>query len=109
MCTEGDLLCPISWPALRRPANVLYMFSMRIAARDERSWHCLMPVSLLLAPAHVWAADVVPLTRGFYVRREVPCREASNASLDLFIGSGFRYNCRVLSVEKLGNARYRIA
>lgn len=40
------------------------------------------------APAPL-AQDALPITRGFYVPADVPCSEASNATLMLFTGHGF--------------------
>ncbi|MDI1265725.1 MAG: hypothetical protein PS018_20960 [bacterium] len=51
--------------------------------------------------------DIVPLQRGFYVRADTPCKDASNAALDLFLGKAFRFNCTVKSLQKGANG-YRI-
>jgi hypothetical protein len=60
----------------------------------SRSLRPLLAAALLAAglfataPAPL-AQDALPLTRGFYVPVDVPCAEASNATLALFTGQGF--------------------
>lgn len=54
----------------------------------------------------------LPLTRGFYVRSETPCGEASNATLTLLHREGLnssREPCTFKSIEPLGGNRYRVA
>src|ERR1700730_5129918 len=50
------------------------------------------------------AKDIVPLKRGFYVEKDTPCDEASNATLDLFLGRAFRFNCSVTHLQRQGNS-----
>jgi len=50
---------------------------------------------------------ILPLRRGFYVKADTPCGNASNATLDLFLGKAFRFNCAVKSLQKETNG-YRI-
>lgn len=53
------------------------------------------------------ARYIVPLQRGFYVKADTPCEGASRATLDLFLGNVFRFNCQVKSLQKL-DGRYKI-
>lgn len=53
------------------------------------------------------AKDIVPLKRGFYVEKDTPCNEASNATFDLFLGHAIRFNCAVIHLQRQGNS-YRI-
>ena len=50
---------------------------------------------------------IVPLQRGFYVKADTPCEKASKATLDLFLGNVFRFNCQVKSLQKV-DVRYKI-
>lgn len=68
-------------------------------------------ISVLMAGAlikPVEAKDIVPLRRGYYVNRDVPCDRASNATLTLFTGKSFGATCVVDSMDKVGDT-YRIA
>jgi hypothetical protein len=53
-----------------------------------------------------FAKDIVPLKRGYYVDVGTPCNNASNSTLNLFFGRGFR-NCTVLHLQRTGTS-YRI-
>lgn len=48
------------------------------------------------------SADVMPLKRGFYVQSKTACGDASNATLELFLGDRFRANCKRLSLTRKG-------
>jgi hypothetical protein len=57
-------------------------------------------------------SDSLPLTRGFYVSSDIPCAEASNATLLLLRRdalSGARDICRFERIERLGPTTFRIA
>ncbi len=51
-----------------------------------------------------FAKDIVPLKRGSYVEIGTPCNAASNATLDLFLGHAFSFNCTVLHVQHKGSS-----
>lgn len=59
------------------------------------------------ADVRVVAGDIVPLRRGYYVTHGTPCDQASNATLNLFLGNVFYKNCRVTDLARIGEA-YRI-
>jgi hypothetical protein len=54
------------------------------------------------------AADIVPLKRGYYVDAKFPCDQASNATLTLFTGKSFDYNCSA-KVLSLGSGTFKIS
>jgi hypothetical protein len=51
--------------------------------------------------------DILPLKRGFYVEAKTQCEQASNATLDLFLGHVFRFNCELKSLQRQ-NGSYKI-
>lgn len=68
---------------------------------DHRSTACL---ALALGSAFAMAApagaeDIAPLRRGYYVRADVPCERASNATLTLFTGKAFGALCKADEVQ----------
>lgn len=56
------------------------------------------------APAE--AVDTLPLKRGFYVRTDAECSEASHATLALVRRDGITA-CEFVRLERIGEARYR--
>ena len=57
----------------------------------------------LLAPSAAIAADMLPLTRGIYVRADRPCRGASNASIISYWGgkNGLNVAKRSCRIDRL--------
>jgi hypothetical protein len=67
-----------------------------------RSTHLIgaLLIGAAVTSGHIaFAKDIVPIKRGFYVEIGTPCNEASNATLDLFLGHAFRFNCTVLHLQ----------
>lgn len=66
----------------------------------RKAWAGLAVLATLAAAAApAWAADIVTLRRGYYVRADVPCERASNATLTLFTGKSFGALCKVEAVQ----------
>jgi hypothetical protein len=56
-------------------------------------------------------ADSLPIERGYYVRNDTPCEQASNATLTLYNGMSFgqaHAECREPVTRKLDDGSYRI-
>ena len=58
----------------------------------------IVVANALTTSAH--AEDILPLRRGYYVDAEVPCDQASNATLTLFTGKSLGATCVVDSIKK---------
>lgn len=55
-----------------------------------------------------FSKDILPLKRGYYVQTDTECEDASNASLNLFLGTAFGFNCSVKNMRSIGNNKYKI-
>jgi hypothetical protein len=56
-------------------------------------------------------ADSLPIERGYYVEKDTPCQQASNATITLYNGVSFGNSpveCRKPAVRKLADGSYRI-
>jgi len=51
-----------------------------------------------------YAANIVPLKQGYYVQIDTPCSEASNSTLNLYIGTSFYATCQVSKIRKDGQS-----
>lgn len=57
----------------------------------------------------VGVVDTLPLRRGYYVRAETPCGEASRADVfALLTRTGTNLNCRFERIERTGATTYRV-
>jgi hypothetical protein len=55
-----------------------------------------------------FAKDIVPLRHGFFVSTDTKCEDASKATINLFLGNAFQFNCSVKSTKPIGNNTYKI-
>lgn len=56
----------------------------------------------------VQAENIVPLKRGYYVTTNVACSRASNATLTLFTGKSFGFNCSA-KVQQIHRQTFKIS
>jgi hypothetical protein len=68
--------------------------------------------SIAVVTTSAFAADILPLKRGFYVATDTPCEQASNATISLYDGMSFgtaHAQCRKWSIKKLSGGAYRVS
>lgn len=64
-----------------------------------------------VSPSTHAGADSLPIERGYYVRSDTPCQQASNATLTLYDGISFgqaHAECRSPAIRKLDDGSYRV-
>ena len=70
----------------------------------------LVVVATLSAPIGV-KANSLPIEPGYYVQRDTPCQQASNATLTLYNGVSFgdaHVECRKSAIRKAADSSYQI-
>lgn len=70
----------------------------------------LVVAAMLGAPIGV-KADSLPIEPGYYVQRDTPCQQASNATLTLYNGTSFgdaHVECRKSVIQKAADSSYQI-
>jgi hypothetical protein len=77
-----------------------------------RSFAVLTLVAIaMLCAATMATADSVPIKRGYYVDKDTPCENASNATITLYNGISFgsaHVECRKPVSKKLADGSYQI-
>ncbi|SHL98792.1 hypothetical protein SAMN05444159_7377 [Bradyrhizobium lablabi] len=71
----------------------------------------MLAVATILSAATAARADSVPVERGYYVRSDTPCQQASNATITLFNGISFgnaHLECRKPAIQKLADGSFQI-
>ena len=65
----------------------------------------------MLSAAGTARADSLPIERGYYVRSDIPCQQASNATITLYNGTSFgnaHIECRKPAIRTLADGSYQI-
>ena len=71
----------------------------------------ILAVAAILGAATAAAADSLPIERGYYVRSNTPCQQASNATITLYDGISFGHahlECRKPAIQKLADGSHQI-
>jgi hypothetical protein len=72
----------------------------------------MLAVAVTLSAATAAGADSLPIERGYYVRSDTPCQQASTATITLYNGVSFGHahvECRKPAIRILADRSYQIA
>jgi hypothetical protein len=71
----------------------------------------MLATAAVVSTATAARADSLPIERGYYVRSDTPCQQASNATITLYNGISFGHahvECRKPTIRKLADGSYQI-
>jgi hypothetical protein len=71
----------------------------------------MLAVAAILSAATAAGADSLPMERGYYVRNNTSCQQASNATITLYDGISFgsaHLECRKPVIQKLADGSHQI-
>jgi hypothetical protein len=71
----------------------------------------ILAAAAILSAATAVRADSLPIERGYYVRSDTPCQQASNATITLYNGVSFGHahvECRKPAIQTLADGSYQI-